>query len=127
MLLSELHKKFDDFWKRVLKRGDRKEKVAIQNTSLLLEPGHIFGLLGPNGAGKTTTIKIIICEDKQTSGLVMINGHKIKASDSETFKLIGYCPQHDSLWKEITLKEHINLFAAIRGISSDRIETVCRS
>ena len=103
-----------------------KDKVAIQNMSLFLESGHIFGLLGPNGAGKTTTIKIIICEEKQTNGLVMISDHKVKAFDSEVFKLIGYCPQHDSLWKEITLKEHIHLFAAIRGIHPNRIEEISR-
>ena len=94
--------------------------------SLLLESGHIFGLLGPNGAGKTTTMKIMICEEKQTEGTVLISGHKVKSFDTDIFKLIGYCPQHDALWKEITLTEHLRLYASIRGVPQTRIEYVCQ-
>jgi ATP-binding cassette subfamily A (ABC1) protein 5 len=91
----------------------------------MIEPGHIFGLLGPNGAGKSTLMKIMICDEKQTYGMVMIAGQQIKTSISSIFQLIGYCPQHDALWKEITLREHLNLYAAIRGISSIEMESVC--
>jgi ABC-type multidrug transport system ATPase subunit len=91
----------------------------------MIEPGHIFGLLGPNGAGKSTFIKIVICDEKQTYGMVMIAGQEIKTSISSIFRLIGYCPQQDALWKEITLREHLNLYAAIRGISSIEMESVC--
>lgn len=111
----------------VLKKNkdSKKEKIAIQNLSLSLESGHIFGLLGPNGAGKTTTIKIMICEETQTKGTVIISGHKVKSSDTQIFRLMGYCPQHDALWKEITLKEHMHLFASIRGIPYKTIGRVC--
>ncbi|CAG2183999.1 unnamed protein product, partial [Oppiella nova] len=109
------------------KKNKKPAKTAVQNMSLLLESGHIFGLLGPNGAGKTTTMKIMICEEIQTAGNFMISGHKVKASDSDVFKLIGYCPQHDALWKEITVKEHMSLIAAIRGIPDDRIQRICEN
>ncbi|XP_054155382.1 cholesterol transporter ABCA5-like [Oppia nitens] len=126
VLLNELHKryvKWNPFNRKKNKSSDGK--IAVKNTSLMLESGHILGLLGPNGAGKTTTMKIMICEEKQTSGQVLIGGHRAKATDHEVFKLIGYCPQHDALWKEITVREHLHLIAAIRGVPDGHIKRVC--
>ncbi len=68
--------------------------------------------------GNTTTIKTIIWEERQEYGLIMTEGNEVKSSISETSKLIGYCPQQDSLWKEMTLREQLYLFATIRGILS---------
>ncbi len=59
--------------------------VAVNNISLNVEPGQIFGFLGPNGAGKTTTIKILAGLLKQDSGDIVINGYDIK-KDSEKCK-----------------------------------------
>ncbi|CAG2115476.1 unnamed protein product [Medioppia subpectinata] len=126
VVLNELHKKYSTPNPYAcLKKDKKRAKTAVQNMSLLLESGHVFGLLGPNGAGKTTTMKIMICEEIQTEGTVLISGHRVKASDSHVFKLIGYCPQHDALWKEITVREHMELIAAIRGIPRDRIKRIC--
>ena len=126
-MLNELHKRYSERTLfDILKKNKRKEdKIAVQNTSLLLDSGNIFGLLGPNGAGKTTTMKIMICEERQTAGQVLIGGHIAKATDEEIFRQIGYCPQHDALWKEITVKEHMYLIAAIRGVPQQYITRVC--
>ncbi|KOX68527.1 ATP-binding cassette sub-family A member 5 [Melipona quadrifasciata] len=93
-----------------------QRKVAVRNLSLAVEPGEVFGLLGHSGAGKTTTMKIIIAEEAATRGRVQIGGHNINSSMTEAFKQMGYCPQHDAQWKNITVREHLECYAAIRGV-----------
>jgi ATP-binding cassette subfamily A (ABC1) protein 5 len=77
----------------------------------------VLGLLGHNAAGKTTTLRIITGEIAPTKGSVKIGGIKIASSHSEAFKMLGYCPQHDALWKNVTVREHLECYAAIRGVS----------
>ncbi|XP_076675043.1 cholesterol transporter ABCA5 isoform X2 [Andrena cerasifolii] len=93
-----------------------QRKVAVRNLSLAVEPGEVFGLLGHNGAGKTTTMKIIIAEEAATRGRVQIGGHNINSNMTEAFRQMGYCPQHDAQWKNITVREHLECYAAIRGV-----------
>ncbi|XP_033331289.2 cholesterol transporter ABCA5 isoform X1 [Megalopta genalis] len=93
-----------------------QRKVAVRNLSLAVEPGEVFGLLGHNGAGKTTTMKIVIAEEAATRGRVHIGGHNINSNMSEAFRQMGYCPQHDAQWKNITVREHLECYAAIRGV-----------
>ncbi|XP_076233119.1 cholesterol transporter ABCA5 [Calliopsis andreniformis] len=93
-----------------------QRKVAVRNLSLAVEPGEVFGLLGHNGAGKTTTMKIIIAEEAATRGRVQIGGHNINSNMNEAFRQMGYCPQHDAQWKNITVREHLECYAAIRGV-----------
>lgn len=47
----------------------------------------------------------------------MLGGQSIEEAQSGAFQLLGYCPQHDALWKNVTIREHIECYAAIRGIS----------
>lgn len=91
-------------------------KLAVRNLSLAVEPGEVFGLLGHNGAGKTTTMKIIIAEEAATRGKVQISGANINSNMNEAFRKMGYCPQHDAQWKNITVREHLECYAAIRGV-----------
>nr|XP_022912468.1 ATP-binding cassette sub-family A member 3-like [Onthophagus taurus] len=99
-------------------------KTAIQSLSLAVDAGEVFGLLGHNGAGKTTTMKIIIAEEVPTRGRVQIDGHNIQQNTDRIFKLLGYCPQHDALWKNITVKEHLECYASIRGVPKKFIPTM---
>lgn len=84
----------------------------------------MFGLLGHNGAGKTTTMKIITAEQAPTRGQVQIGGQNITSNMADAFKLLGYCPQHDALWKNITVREHLECYAAIRGVPYSDIPRV---
>lgn len=84
--------------------------------SLSVDPGEVLGLLGHNAAGKTTTMKIISGEIAPTRGQVRIGGQNITNCQSEAYKMLGYCPQHDALWRNVSVREHIELYAAIRGI-----------
>ncbi|KAH9638909.1 hypothetical protein HF086_004439 [Spodoptera exigua] len=91
--------------------------VGLARLSLAVEGGEVFGLLGHNGAGKTTTMKIITAEERPTHGSVSIFFQNIDDSQTSAFMMLGYCPQHDALWKNVTIREHIECYAAIRGVS----------
>ncbi|KAJ8299359.1 hypothetical protein KUTeg_023419 [Tegillarca granosa] len=56
------------------------------------------------------------------AGEVVIGGHSVRSSMSDAFQAMGYCPQHDALWQNISLKEHLECYAAIRGISKQQID-----
>lgn len=99
------------------------EQVVIKSVSLAVESGQIFGLLGPNGAGKTTMMKIIIRDIQQSSGIVAVDGQVIDSSNHPD--LVCYCPQHNPLWPNITLKEHLKLFAIIHGVPYHQADEFC--
>lgn len=63
-------------------------------------------------------------ETQPSYGQVKIGGHNITKNQSQAFRTLGYCPQHDALWKNITVREHLELYAAIRGISRCDINNV---
>ena len=97
------------------------KKVAVRNMSIKVEPGEVFGLLGHNGAGKTTTMRMIIQEEAATSGKVRIGEEDITSNQSSAFQQLGYCPQFDAVWQRITVKEHLEVYAAIRGVPPNKI------
>lgn len=105
------------------KKHDQKDKgkLAVKNVSFSVPQGQVFGLLGPNGAGKTTTMRIITAEEAPTSGRVKIGPYDITGNDSPGFELLGYCPQFDALWKKVTVREHLEAYAAIRGVPPQHI------
>lgn len=117
--LQNLHKEYQKSH-RCCQNGDEANpeppKVAIKSLSLAVDAGEVFGLLGHNGAGKTTTMKIITAEEVPTRGRVNIAGASITSNLNSAFQMMGYCPQHDALWKNITVREHLETYAAIRGV-----------
>ncbi|XP_055621731.1 cholesterol transporter ABCA5-like [Toxorhynchites rutilus septentrionalis] len=94
-----------------------RKKVSVRSLSFAVDAGEVLGLLGHNGAGKTTTMKIMTGETAPTRGTVRVAGHSITINQDDAFKTLGYCPQHDALWKNITVREHLELYARIRGVS----------
>ena len=103
------------------KRG-KNGKLAVKSVSLGVSNGEVFGLLGPNGAGKTTIMKMIIAEESPSRGQVKIGKYLIQSNDSEGFQFLGYCPQFDAVWGRITIREHLEAYAAIRGIPPAKIQ-----
>ncbi|PWV12746.1 putative ABC transporter [Trypanosoma cruzi] len=101
-------------------------KVAVRNLSLGVKSGEVFGFLGTNGAGKTTTIAILCQEMAPTSGRAFVCGKDTVRDSRESLRCIGYCPQFDALLELLTVEEHLNLYAGVRGVKSGERETVVR-
>uniref|UniRef100_A0A8C3WJ41 ATP binding cassette subfamily A member 9 n=1 Tax=Catagonus wagneri TaxID=51154 RepID=A0A8C3WJ41_9CETA len=89
-----------------------KKKVATRNISFCVKKGEVIGLLGHNGAGKSTTIKMITGDTKPTAGQVLLKG----SSGGDPPGFLGYCPQENALWPSLTVKEHLEVFAAVKGL-----------
>ena len=91
------------------------EKVALDNVSVDIPKGKIFGLLGPNGAGKTTLIRIINRITIPNSGTVLFDGRPITQDDVEK---IGYLPEERGLYRKMKVGEQAMYFAQLKGMSS---------
>merc|ERR1719183_2242789 len=91
-------------------------KLAVQSLSLGVPGGQCFGLLGVNGAGKTTTLSILSGEVGATSGNAMVAGSSIKTQLRSVQSKMGYCPQFDAHFDCLTGREHLLLYASIKGI-----------
>ncbi|KAK7082389.1 ATP-binding cassette sub- A member 5 [Halocaridina rubra] len=98
--------------------------TALRSVSLEVKSGQVFGLLGPNGAGKTTCLRIMTAEEQPSQGRVQISGTDVTSSLSKVFGNLGYCPQHDALWNKITVAEHIECFANIRGVKEEQVKVL---
>lgn len=97
----------------VKKYGDH---VAVDDLSLTVEPGKIYGFLGPNGAGKSTTMNIITGYLGATSGEVKINGHDIFKEPEEAKKCIGYLPEIPPLYVDMTVREYLDFVAELKKL-----------
>jgi ATP-binding cassette subfamily A (ABC1) protein 3 len=100
------------------------QKVAVNCLSFGIPKGECFGFLGINGAGKTTTLSILSGEFPPTSGTAFIDGYNIQQDQSHIRRKIGYCPQFDALLELLTVREHLELYGRIKGLSGDRLEEV---
>lgn len=98
--------------------GLRKEfnggdTMAVENLNVSMYNNQIFALLGHNGAGKTTTISMLTGMIEPTDGYISVLGETELQKIRET---IGVCPQHDTLYEDLTVQEHLELFAAFKGL-----------
>lgn len=102
---------------------------GVENLSLKLEKGEIFGFIGPNGAGKSTTIRSIMNLINKTSGKVLIEGKEFNDADIEIKENIGYLPSEIYLYDDLTVKEMLdyhesfyraNNFDCVSGSGSDK-------
>lgn len=87
---------------------------ALDNVSVEIPRGKVYGLLGPNGAGKTTLIRIINHITAPDSGTVTFNGHRLTADDVYN---IGYLPEERGLYKKMKVGEQALFFARLKGLS----------
>jgi ABC-2 type transport system ATP-binding protein len=93
--------------------------IAVDNISLNIKRGEVFGFLGPNGAGKSTTIKMLCGLLMPTSGKGFVGGYDMKESE-EIKKHIGYMSQRFSLYDDLKVEENINFFSGIYGVSQKK-------
>jgi ABC-2 type transport system ATP-binding protein len=89
---------------------------ALEDVSLTIPQGSIYGLLGPNGAGKTTLIRIITTIIKADSGSVAFNGEELERSHTQH---IGYLPEERGLYHKMSVKDNVLFFAQLNGLSKE--------
>ena len=90
-----------------------KSKKALDNVSLSIKQGELFGLLGVNGAGKTTLIKILCGLTRKTSGTITINNFNLDKEIDKIKEIIDISPQETSVANNLTVKENLEFFANI--------------
>ncbi|MBQ3597407.1 MAG: ABC transporter ATP-binding protein [Clostridia bacterium] len=97
-----------------------KKIKALDNVSLSVNSGELFGLLGVNGAGKTTLIKILCSLTKKDSGLVVVDGNDLDTNPQEIKRIVDISPQETSVANNLTVKENLQFFANIYGESDQK-------
>uniref|UniRef100_A0A671G5F2 ATP binding cassette subfamily A member 3 n=1 Tax=Rhinolophus ferrumequinum TaxID=59479 RepID=A0A671G5F2_RHIFE len=98
-------------------RVGNKGKTAVRDLNLNLYEGQITVLLGHNGAGKTTTLSMLTGLFPPTSGRAYINGYEISQDMVQIRRSLGLCPQHDVLFDNLTVAEHLYFYAQLKGLS----------
>ncbi|KAG0285069.1 hypothetical protein BGZ96_010645 [Linnemannia gamsii] len=93
-----------------------KVEAALKGMSFGVETNTVLGLLGPNGAGKSTLIHLLTGLYSPTSGTAHVAGANIRTEMSTVHARIGVCPQHDILWGDLTVADHLLFYARLRGI-----------
>ncbi|RKP20028.1 hypothetical protein ROZALSC1DRAFT_28441 [Rozella allomycis CSF55] len=95
-------------------------KIAVKTATYAVDPSSCFGLLGPNGSGKTTTISILSGLYKPTSGFATLAGYSVLSQMDDVYRNMGVCPQHDILWDDLTVGEHLYFYARLKGVEKEK-------
>jgi ABC-2 type transport system ATP-binding protein len=106
--IEKLVKRFGDF-------------VAVDNVSIDVARGEIFGFLGPNGAGKSTTIRIMCGLLAPTSGRATVGGYDVATQSELVRQNIGYMSQKFSLYDDLSVEENIEFFGGVYGVSPESL------
>ncbi len=106
IIIEHLTKKFEDL-------------TAVDDLSLTVSKGELFGLLGPNGAGKTTTINVLCGLLQPTSGSVTVGGLDVTRNPRKVKALIGVCPQDTAVFPYLTGRENVEFFGNLHLLSRE--------
>jgi ABC-2 type transport system ATP-binding protein len=105
--IENLVKRFGDF-------------TAVDNVSISIRVGEVFGFLGPNGAGKSTVIRILCGLLRPTSGRASVHGFDVSTNPEDIRRNIGYMSQKFSLYDDLTVEQNIDFFSGIYGVPKKR-------
>jgi len=97
---------------------------AVDNINFTINDGEILGFLGPNGAGKSTTLKMITCFLTPTDGNIQINNLNVYDDSKEIRRMIGYLPEHNPLYLEMTVFDYLKFVSEVREIKEDDFKSV---
>jgi len=95
--------------------------AAVQDLTLEVEQGEIFGFLGPNGAGKTTTIRLIVGLLRPTFGTMSVAGHDVQQDPLEAKRKLGYLAQTPLLYEKLTGTEFLRFLGGLHGLNDTQI------
>uniref|UniRef100_A0AAX7W114 P-type phospholipid transporter n=1 Tax=Astatotilapia calliptera TaxID=8154 RepID=A0AAX7W114_ASTCA len=101
-----------------------RKRAAVDRICVGVPAGECFGLLGVNGAGKTTTFKMLTGDTDVTSGEASVAGYSILTEILDVHQNMGYCPQFDAIDELLTGREHLYLYARLRGVPESEIPRV---
>lgn len=119
--------KKDDTFLEIINLKKYYGKVrGVEDVSLKLHSGEVYGFIGPNGAGKSTTIRTLMNLINKTSGKIIINGKESNKNDLELKELIGYLPSEIYLYDDLTVKEMLDFHQSFykRNLKNRRNELV---
>uniref|UniRef100_A0A8C7ZM90 P-type phospholipid transporter n=1 Tax=Oryzias sinensis TaxID=183150 RepID=A0A8C7ZM90_9TELE len=108
---------------KVYKAG---KKPAVNRLCLGIPPGECFGLLGVNGAGKTSTFRMLTGDTPITHGEAFLDRHSVLTEMDRVHQLMGYCPQFDAISDLLTGREHLELYARLRGVPEESVSKVAQ-
>jgi len=97
---------------------------ALNQLTFCVMPQSLHGFVGPNGAGKTTTLKVICTLLRQNRGEVEVLGHNVRSDPLSVRRHIGYMPDHFSMYRQMTVFEYLDFFAAAYGLPVDQRDRV---
>ena len=95
---------------------------AVKGVSFRVDRGEVLGFLGPNGAGKSTVMRMITCFLEPTSGTATVGDHDIQTDSMEVRKLIGYVPESNPVYGDMTANSFLRFVGEIRGYSGKELE-----
>ena len=105
---------------QVTKAYAKNKQKAVDNLTLKVEGGELFGFIGPNGAGKTTTIKLMTGILTPDEGSITMAGHRMNDDRLGAQRLIGYVPDGNELYDRLTGMEYLNFMADVYQVDSAR-------
>ncbi|MGC8765013.1 MAG: ABC transporter ATP-binding protein [Brevinematia bacterium] len=97
---------------------------AVDNVSLGVKKGEIYGFLGLNGAGKTTTIRMLLGMISPSTGIVCINGRKVSPAEKRLWEKVGYLVEIPYAYPELTVRENLWLFCKLRMIHNSLADKI---
>jgi ABC-type multidrug transport system ATPase subunit len=100
---------------KIKKTYNKGQVTAVQDFSLTVNPGELFGLIGPDGAGKTTLFRILTTLLLADEGTAVVNGCDVIKDYKQIRKQVGYMPGKFSLYQDLTIKENLDFFATVFG------------
>ncbi|KPA77113.1 putative ABC transporter [Leptomonas pyrrhocoris] len=107
-------------------KRDGKSFAAVNNLYWNMKEREISVLLGHNGAGKTTTMNMMTGMTTPDEGDCYINGYSVREELDRVRQQIGFCPQHNILWSELTCREHLEYYGKIKGLCGPVLEDAVR-
>jgi ABC-type lipoprotein export system ATPase subunit len=105
-------------------RSGGESVIAVEDVTLSLKTGEVFGLLGANGAGKTTLLSMLTRLCAPTSGNAFIAQNSILDNFRKVATNLGVVTQNNALWDRLSVENHLYLFARLRGVPEKEVKTV---
>lgn len=114
----------DDFIRidSLSKQFGKRVPLALDQLNLNFPSGELIGIVGPDGAGKTTLIRLIASLLMPTSGSITVNGFDTIKDKEKISEMISYMPQRFGLYEDLSVRQNLDLYAKLRGLSKDKKE-----